>query len=274
VERRQPTGKVAGSREPAAEAGKGPATTEQASPRVLIVDPDPLARRVIRDALQGKHRFVVPATAGDGVEAVELARYYRPELALLEIALPRVDGIAATRQIVESVPEVMVVIFSAHDSEETQLAALRAGASGFISKSRGVDQLAQACAGVVRGEAAVSRTTTMRLIERLRVLPEGGIGMRPIRSPLTPREWQVLDMITQDLDTRAIAERLVVSEDTVYSHVKHLFRKLGVHSRAEAVQMAREMREPIAVRRTGGTETNVANDGANGESAYGPAIAG
>jgi DNA-binding NarL/FixJ family response regulator len=209
---------------------------------VVIGDADPIARRVIRDALQDEAGFVVPAEASNGREVVELSLHYRPDVTLMEASLPGTDGLTGTRQIRDEAPEVRVVIFSQHDAEETQLRALRAGASGFLSKDVPLETVARALRSVVRGEAAFSRKVTMRLIERLRQLPEGGAGMRPVQSPLTGREWEILDFFCQGKDTRQIAETLVLSEETVYSHSKNVLRKLNVHSRQEAVEAARRLR--------------------------------
>jgi two-component system, NarL family, response regulator LiaR len=212
---------------------------------VVIADSDPLARRVIRDALQDGAGFVIPGEASTGPEAVELSLHYRPEVTLMEVSLPGMDGLAATRRIVAAAPEVRVLFFSLHDGEETQLEALQAGAAGFLSKNVPVEMVPRVVHSVVRGEAAISRKLTMRLIERLRLLPEGGTGLRPVRSPLTPREWEVLDLICEGGDTRQIAESLVVSEETIYSHTKNLLRKLKVHSRQEAIEAAQQLRQPI-----------------------------
>jgi NarL family two-component system response regulator LiaR len=212
---------------------------------VVIADSDPLARRVIRDALQDRTGFVVPAEASNGREAVELSVHYRPDVTLMEASLPGLDGLAATRRIRGQAPEVRVLIFSRDDSESIQLEALQAGASGFVSKNVAVETVSRVIESVVRGEAAISRKMTMQLIERLRDLPEGGVGMRPVRSPLTEREWEVLDLLCQGKSTRDIAEALVLSEETIYSHSKNLLRKLHVHSREEAVEAAEQLRQPI-----------------------------
>jgi NarL family two-component system response regulator LiaR len=212
---------------------------------VVIADSDPLARRVIRDALQDGTGFVVPGEAACGIEAVELSLHYRPEVTLMEASLPGMDGLAATRRIRANAPEVRVLIFSRDDREEIQLEALQAGASGFVSKNVPVETVSRVVQSVVRGEAAISRRVTMRLIERLRHLPQNGTGMRPVRSQLTAREWEVLDLLCERKNTREIADALVLSEETVYSHSKNLLRKLSVHSREEAIEAAEQLRQPM-----------------------------
>jgi NarL family two-component system response regulator LiaR len=213
---------------------------------VVIADSDPLARRVVRDALQDRNGFVIPAEASSGNEAVELALHYRPDVALMETSLPGLDGLTATRRIQEEAPEVRVLILSRDDGEDVQLQALQAGAAGFISKNVPVEIVSRVVESVVRGEAAISRRVTMLLIERLRHLPEGGVGMRPVRSSLTEREWEVLDLLCQGKNTSDIAEALVLSEETIYSHSKNVLRKLDVHSRKEAIEAAEQLRQPIS----------------------------
>jgi DNA-binding NarL/FixJ family response regulator len=212
---------------------------------VIIGEPDPIARRVIRDELQDHAGFVIPAEASNGREVVELSLHYRPDVTLMEASLPELDGVTATRRIRDEAPEVRVVIFSQHDAEETQLKVLRAGACGFLSKNVPIETVARVVRSVVRGESAFSRKVTMRLIERLRELPEAGIGMRPVHSPLTEREWEILDFFCQGKDTKQIAETLVLSEETIHSHSKNVLRKLKVHSRQEAVEVAERLRVSV-----------------------------
>ena len=212
--------------------------------RLIIADPDPLARRAIRDSLQHDGGFVVPAEARDGVEAVELAVHYRPDLVLMEVALPVIDGISACREIRSRAPGVRVVMFSVPQDREVEIRALRAGASGFLSKNAAIESVARALRAVAHGEAAVTRALTAHLVELVRTTAENGLGMRPVKSPLTTREWEVLDLICAGESTREISAKLYLSEDTVYSHTKSILRKLGVHSRSDAIAVAAQLRQP------------------------------
>jgi DNA-binding NarL/FixJ family response regulator len=214
--------------------------------KVIVVDDDPLARRMLRDVLQNAGITVI-AEAGGGREAIELSVYYKPDVVVMDLVMPGMDGVAATRQIVDKAPEVRVVMLTSSDSEEVGLMTLRAGASGFLCKSVGVDALPRALRCAKDGEAVVSRALTMRLIEGMRRVREDGSGMRPIRSPLTPREWEVLDLLCQESSTDEIADSLVLSVETVRSHIKSVLRKLGVRSRQEAVKAAAGLRSGLVL---------------------------
>lgn len=211
--------------------------------RVIIADADPLARRVVREELQRHREFIVTAEAADGVEALELATHYRPELLVTEVALPGIDGIELVRRLVEQAPEIRVLVFAVASEATIELRAVRSGARGFLSKNVGVQAIVPALHGLMRGEAAISRALTMRLIERLREVPEAGTGMRPVKSNLTDREWEVLDLLVAGLTTSEIADALFLTEDTIYSHIKNLMRKLGVRTRQEAIQVATRLIE-------------------------------
>jgi NarL family two-component system response regulator LiaR len=213
--------------------------------RVLIADDDPFARRVIRDALQAAG-VVVIAEADDGTEAVELALHYRPDVVLMDVLMPGTDGITAAGRIRDRASEVRIVLLSANVDVELGIMGLRAGAAGYVTKSADVAQLPATLARVAAGEAAVDPRLAAALIDELRKPPHQGLGSRPVDSKLTDREWAVLDLLDGGLEAPEIAERLVVSIDTVRSHVKSLHRKLGVHSREELVGAIRALRSPAS----------------------------
>jgi two-component system, NarL family, response regulator LiaR len=211
--------------------------------RVIVVDDDALARRMVRDALQEAGLLVV-ADAADGREAVELARHYRPDVVLMDVVMPVMDGIKATAAITKDLPDTQVVMLTGSDEDELGFLGLRAGAVGFITKDVPLEAIPRAVRGVHGGEAAFSRQLSRQFVERLQSMREGGIGVRPVRSPLTPREWEVLDLLCEGMGTDDIADKLVVSIETVRSHVRNLLRKLGVSSREEAVALADSLRDP------------------------------
>jgi NarL family two-component system response regulator LiaR len=214
--------------------------------RVIVADDDPLARRVVRDALEAGGIIVI-AEAANGREAVELSLYYKPDIVLMDLVMPEFDGIQATRRILEREPDVEVVILTSSDDDEVGIIGLRAGASGFLNKRAGVEALPRALRGAVAGEALVSRRLTMRLVDTIRRTRADGAGIRPVRSRLTPREWEVLDLLCAGQSTDEIADALVLSSETVRSHIKNLLRKLGVRSRQAAVEEARRLRADLAV---------------------------
>jgi DNA-binding NarL/FixJ family response regulator len=209
--------------------------------RAIVADDDPFARRMIKQALQAAGMVVI-AEAHNGRQAVELVLHYRPDVVLMDVVMPELDGIAATRRIVKDNPEQVIVMLTSGDDDDIGMIGLRAGASGFLTKDMEIDVLPQALLGAVGGEAAISRRMSMRLVEQLRRAPEGSRGLRPVRSPLTPREWEVIELLADELTTDQIAERLVLANETVRSHVKNILRKLDARSREEAVAAAQRMR--------------------------------
>ena len=215
--------------------------TEEPVLRTIVADDDPLVRRLIRDTLQRANVTVI-AEASTGREAVELALFYRPDVVVMDFMMPEMDGIEATRRIYEHDPSIRVVLLTGAGDEELGLRGLRAGASGYLSKEVELEALPRALRGALEGEAAISRQLAMKLIERYRAAPTGGAGLRPVRSRLTDREWEVLDLLSTGATTDQIAKNLVLSSETVRSHLKNLYRKLEVNSRDEAVRAASRLR--------------------------------
>jgi two-component system, NarL family, response regulator LiaR len=220
-------------------------STEQLPLRVIIADDDPLARRAVRDALHADGVTVI-AEAKDGREAIELSVHYRPDVVLMDVVMPGVDGIVAARSLAARCESVAVVMLSAADDEGLGLVCLRNGAAGFLPKTTGLDGLSRALRAAAAGEVVITRRLTKLLVEGMRRTSADGIGLRPVRSSLTSREWEVLDLLCQKQSTEDISGALVVSAETVRSHVKNILRKLGVSSRRDAVAMARELRADIA----------------------------
>ena len=155
------------------------------------------------------------------------------------------DSLEVTRAIAAAEPRTAVVLLAAVPDDSVGLRALRAGAAGYIPKGFNPDTLPQIVRGVVDGEAAISRRLSMALVDSYRRSPRVGAGLRPVRSTLTDREWEVLDLLVSGETTDGIARRLVLSTETVRSHLKNLYRKLGVRSRGEAIEAAERLRELV-----------------------------
>jgi two-component system, NarL family, response regulator LiaR len=214
--------------------------------RVLIAHGDGLARNALRDAMSGAGISVVGQSA-DASEAIRRAARSAPDVVIIDAALPPDGGLAAMRALVAAVPASRVVLLAASDADDTALLALSQGAAGYLPRDIDLSSLARAVEGVALGEAAISRPMAGRLIEYLRKLSAGLAGMRPVRSPLTTREWEILEFLKAGASTTQIADELIVSTDTVRTHIQHILRKLQAHSRAEAVEIAERFRVPLGM---------------------------
>jgi DNA-binding NarL/FixJ family response regulator len=208
---------------------------------VMIADDDPLARGVLRRALLEGAIEVVAETAS-AQEATQLARTHRPDLTLMDPALGPQNGVGAIRAVLTANPEGRVLVLGNEADPALAMNCLRAGASGYITRDIDPAVLPRLVRAVIAGEAAVSRELTMSIVEHLRELPDNNVGVRPVKSPLTPREWEVLDLLCLNHSTDEIAQELFVTGETARSHVKNILRKLGARSRAEAVQAATGLR--------------------------------
>ena len=213
--------------------------------RVVIVDDDERLRGEIRAALQEAGLTVI-AEADNGRDAIDLAAHFRPDVMIMDIVMANIDGLSATRAIVERAPSVRILLLTASDDVDLGMVGLRAGAAGHQVKGVPVGDIVRSVQRMVAGEPVVGAELTWRLIDSLRALPVGGQGVRPVRSKLTPREWEVLDLLCAGRTVDQIADELVLARDTVRTHVKRLLRKLGAHSQAEAISIANGIRATFA----------------------------
>ncbi len=218
--------------------------------RVVLADDQALLRKGFRMILEAEEDIEIVGEAPDGADAVRLVELYRPDVVLMDVRMPVLDGIEATRAITasEAGEETRVLILTTFDLDEYAFSALRAGASGFLLKDVPPAELISAIRTVARGDAVVSPRITRRLLEEyagtLPDLSEGaaaggdGTGEHPALASLTEREREVLLAVADGLSNAEIAERLYVSEATVKSHVGRLLAKLGLRDRVQAVVFA------------------------------------
>jgi DNA-binding NarL/FixJ family response regulator len=210
--------------------------------RVLLVDDQALVRGGFRLILESKPGIEVVGEAADGAEAVTLATRSKPDVVLMDVRMPQLDGIAATTQILAALPRARVIILTTFDLDEYVFAALRAGASGFMLKDVRPAQLVEAVHVVAKGEALLAPTVTRRLLDRFATTLPGGAAEQPPPDldELTERELDVLKLVAQGLSNAELAERLVLTEATVKTHVSSVLRKLGLRDRVQAVVLAYE----------------------------------
>jgi DNA-binding NarL/FixJ family response regulator len=209
--------------------------------RVIVADGDGLARRMLRDALDGAEGITVVAEAGDAREALTLTRYHRPRVLLVDTELPPAGAVGLIGDVTAQAPETRVVMLAAREDDCLAVEGLRAGAAGHPRKDVPPATLPHIVGKACAGEAILPRRLTMAILERMREVPDA--GWRPVRSRLTTREWEIVDLLGEAASTQDIADELVLSPTTVYSHVKSLLRKLGVHSRRDAVAVAERLRK-------------------------------
>jgi DNA-binding NarL/FixJ family response regulator len=208
--------------------------------RVVLADDQTLMRGGMRVLLEAIDDFRVVGEAADGREAVELAIRHRPDVVLMDIRMPELDGIEATRRLQREAPDVRVLIVTTFHLDEYVLEALRAGAAGFILKDTRPADLVEAVRVVATGEALLAPAVTRKLIERYVRQPVPNAQLTERLAELTSRELDVLREVARGLPNADIAGRLYLSEGTVKTHVTNVLSKLGVRSRTQAVVVAYE----------------------------------
>lgn len=202
--------------------------------RVLVADDHSLFRDGIVSLLEASG-FKVIGQVGDGQDAIDLAERLAPDLVLLDISMPEMDGLQVLRYLREHLPEILVVMLTVSDEDEDLLAAVQAGAHGYLLKNLTADSFLELINGLVRGEAAMTRQTTARLLRGIGGQPKLGVKTD---YGITARELDLLQLAARGYSNRAIAQELSISENTVKYHMKNILQKLHAQNRTEAVTHA------------------------------------
>jgi two-component system, NarL family, response regulator LiaR len=219
-------------------------------PKVVIADYDGLARRIIRETLERAGMTVV-AEARTGREAVDVTLRHRPRILLMDLLLPALDVNEAITRIREGTDgEIAIVVLTPIDDAQLAVSVLRAGAVGWLAKDMALEALPRALRGVVNGEAAITRGVMRLVVEQLHRAPVGELGFRPVRSLLSQREWEVLDMLCVGAVPDEIGAALGISPQTVRAHINAILRKTDLGSLKELVAMAPSLRN-VALDRPG-----------------------
>ena len=194
--------------------------------RLLIVDDHPIVRDGLRGAFAGHADFEVVGEAANGADAVTRAEALRPDVVLMDLRMPGVDGVAAIRGLRERAPEIRVLVLTTFDTDSDVLPAIEAGATGYLLKDAPVDELLRAVRAAARGEAVLAPSVAGRLMGQVR---------QPARGALSRRELQVLKLVADGATNREAAAKLFISEASIKTHLLRIYDKLGVRDRAAAV---------------------------------------
>ncbi len=208
--------------------------------RVLIVDDDALMRAGLRAVLSSDDTIAVVGEAADGAEGATCARHLQPDVVLMDVRMPTLDGIAATRLIVETLPATRVLMLTTFEDDDYVYGALTAGASGFLLKRAEPEQLLAGIRTIAAGQSLLSPSVTRSVIDRMLSQPQPDRNATRRLIPLTPRERDVLELVARGQSNLEIADTLVVEESTVKTHIKRILAKLGLRDRVHAVILAYE----------------------------------
>jgi DNA-binding NarL/FixJ family response regulator len=211
--------------------------------RVLVADDQQLVREGLRVLLDLTPDIRVVGEASNGTEAVEQARHIRPDVVLMDVRMPKLDGVAATRRLQEACPEVKVIILTTFDDDEYVFDGLRAGAVGYLLKDVPSEQLAEAIRAAALGEAFIQPSVTRKVVAEFTRLAEREHVRReqPLVEPLSARELEVLALLAEGLSNQEIADRLTIAPGTVKNHVSSVLSKLDVRDRTQAILRAQEI---------------------------------
>lgn len=208
--------------------------------RVVLIDDHDLLRRGIKTMLESQGDIQVVGEASDGSQALEAVEAAEPDVVIIDVIMPTKDGIEATREIKNAFPNVGVVVLSGHDEQQFVFDALKAGASGYLLKTAELDEVVQAVKAVAQGEALLDPSLASRMLTEFQTYQKA--ELTEVFQPLTPREREILQLMSQGLPNKTIASRLSISERTVTTHVANIYSKLHVNNRVSAIQEAMRRR--------------------------------
>lgn len=212
--------------------------------RVLIVDDQMLMRQGLATLLELEPDLEVAGQAGDGIEAVALVRELKPHVVLMDVRMPRLNGVDATRLVRAQAPETQVIILTTFDDDEYVFEGLRAGAMGYLLKDVSSEDLTDAIRRVARGEALIQPSIARKVVSefaRLGAPDKKNPAHAELLDPLSERELEILKLLAQGMSNREIAETLFITEGTTKNHISNIFSKLGVRDRTQAVLRAQEI---------------------------------
>ncbi len=220
-------------------------STQSAEPskriRLLLADDHAVVRSGTRQLLERQPDFQIVGEAADGEEAVNLVRELRPDVVIMDVRMPKLTGVEATRRIKADYPDVYVLVLTAHDDDEYIFALLQAGANGYLLKTAEIDELVRAIRTVAAGQSALAPTVVGKVVAQFtsgRSLPEVFTSGQEQYDGLTERELGILKLVGEGMSNKQIGKNLFISDRTVQAHLSNIFSKLGVSSRTEAVMHA------------------------------------
>jgi two-component system NarL family response regulator len=207
--------------------------------RVLVADDQAVFRRGLHVVLDDEDDIEVVAEASDGEQAAALASELRPDVVLMDVRMPRVSGIEASRRITAAVPSAQILMLTVSDEEEDLFEAIKAGANGYLLKEVSIEEVPEAIRAVTRGESSISPHMAAKLASEFRILSDRSTTREEPPPPsLTTRELEVLKLVARGMSNREVGEALFISENTVKNHVRSILEKLHLHTRMEAAMYA------------------------------------
>jgi DNA-binding NarL/FixJ family response regulator len=208
--------------------------------RVALVDDHDLLRRGIKTMLESEPDIDVVGEASDGAEALPLVELTLPDVVLIDVIMPNKDGIEATKEIKDAFPNIGVVVLSGHDERQFLFDALKAGASGYVLKTANLEEVVQTVRSAAKGEAKLDPQLATQVLSEFQIYQKADVA--DVYQPLTPREREILKLMSDGLPNKTIASRLKISERTVTTHVANIYSKLHVNNRVSAIQEAMRRR--------------------------------